>query len=78
MNVVSRNNLWTYLQGLSLTKSDQRWLASRLIENSQAKERVVMADEEIKEGLVAAFQQLDEIKKGNCKARKAEDLLNEL
>jgi hypothetical protein len=26
------NNLWSYIQGLSLTASNRRWLAERLIE----------------------------------------------
>ena len=32
MNAVSLNNLWTYLQGLSLTTSNRKWLAERLVE----------------------------------------------
>ena len=32
MNSVSMNNLWTYIQGLSLTASNRKWLAERLIE----------------------------------------------
>ena len=32
MNTASLNNLWSYLQGLSLTASNQRWLANHLIE----------------------------------------------
>ena len=36
MNAVSLNNLWYYLQGLSLTASNQRWLGERLIEASTA------------------------------------------
>lgn len=32
MNAVSLNHLWSYLQGLSLTASNQRWLASHLME----------------------------------------------
>ena len=32
MNAVSMNNLWAYLQGLSLTASNRKWLAERLIE----------------------------------------------
>ena len=32
MNAVSMNNLWTYLQGLSLTASSRKWLAARLVE----------------------------------------------
>ena len=36
MNAVSLNNLWSYLQGLSLSASNQRWLGERLIEASAA------------------------------------------
>lgn len=47
MNAISLNNLWRYLQGLSLTASDQRWLADHLIEaadnveNKQSKKELV-------------------------------------
>ncbi len=34
------NNLWNYLQGLSLTASNQRWLAERLLESSEKEENV--------------------------------------
>lgn len=36
MNAMSLNNLWSYLQGLSLSASNQRWLGERLIEASNA------------------------------------------
>lgn len=36
MNSVSLNNLWMYLQGLSLTASNQRWLGERLLEASES------------------------------------------
>lgn len=32
MNAISMNNLWNYLQGLSLTSKNQRWLAHNLME----------------------------------------------
>lgn len=32
MNTASLNHLWSYLQGLSLTASNQRWLATHLME----------------------------------------------
>ena len=32
MNAVSLNNLWSYLQGLSLTANNKRWLADHLYE----------------------------------------------
>ena len=36
-NAISLNNLWNYLQGLSLSASNQRWLGERLIEASAAR-----------------------------------------
>ena len=35
MTTVALNNLWTYLQGLSLTQSDRNWLADNLIMPTQ-------------------------------------------
>ena len=46
MNAISMNNLWSYLQGLSLTSSNQRWLGERLIEASAS--RSISAEEEMK------------------------------
>ncbi len=46
MNAISLNNLWSYLQGLSLTASNQRWLGERLLEASTS--RSTAAEEEIK------------------------------
>ena len=31
MTAFALNNLWTYLQGLSLSQTDREWLASKLI-----------------------------------------------
>ena len=36
MGTVSMNNLWSFIQGLSLTASDRKWLASKLLEMSDA------------------------------------------
>ena len=38
MNAISMNNLWSYLQGLSLTASNQRWLANHLMEAAERTE----------------------------------------
>ena len=46
MNAISLNNLWSYLQGLSLTASNQRWLGERLIEASA--ERSIPSEEATK------------------------------
>ena len=47
MNAVSLNNLWSYLQGLSLSASNQRWLDERLIEAS-ATHATAISEEELK------------------------------
>ena len=31
MTIFALNNLWTYLQGLSLSQSDREWLANKLV-----------------------------------------------
>ena len=47
MNAMSLNNLWSYLQGLSLTRGNQRWLGERLIEAS-SQPRTTLSEEETK------------------------------
>ena len=32
------NNLWNYIQGLSLSASDRHWLADKLVEGSEVKQ----------------------------------------
>ena len=75
LTAVSMNNLWSYLQGLSLTASNRKWLAEKLVEPQVS---TVMNDEEIRHGLKDAFHQLEEVKAGERKTRKAEELLYEL
>ncbi len=56
MNAVSMNNLWTYLQGLSLTASNRKWLAERLVEPESSVPPVLHTFEE-------AIADLDESEK---------------
>ena len=37
MTALSINRLWNFLQSLSLTASNERWLAERLLESANAK-----------------------------------------
>lgn len=46
MNAMSLNNLWSYLEGLSLSASNQRWLGERLIEASTT--QATTKDEKLK------------------------------
>ena len=56
MNAVSMNNLWAYIQGLSLTASNRKWLAERLIEVDRTTPPVLQTLEE-------ALSDLDESEK---------------
>lgn len=77
MNTVAMNNLWTYLQGLSLTAKNKKWLSERLLE-PKAVDMPVMTDEEIKEGLNLAFMHMKEVNEGKRLTRDINELLNEL
>ena len=46
MNATSLHNLWTYLQGLSLSASNQRWLGERLMEASMAQASITKEEEQ--------------------------------
>ena len=46
MTTLALNNLWTYLQGLSLSQNDREWLANKLIlpvEKSESSEERLKA-----------------------------------
>ena len=75
MNSIAMDNLLNYLQGLQLTASNRKWLADKLIQSSSES---VMSDDEIRDGLTESFKQLEELKTGKRKGRKAEELLYEL
>ena len=45
MTSVAMNNLWSYIQGLSLSARNQEWLAARLREASQMKRAKAKKDE---------------------------------
>ena len=49
MNATSLNNLWTYLQGLTLTASNKRWLADHLYESAKKVEQPISHEEKLSE-----------------------------
>lgn len=46
MNTVALNNLWSYLEGLSLSANNKRWLSERLL-NSAALPRKTEKEREL-------------------------------
>ena len=77
MNSVALNNLWSYLQGLSLTASNQRWLGERLIETSSRSRKALSEEERKLKKLNALFgvwadsHDGEKIEKAVREARKA-------
>ena len=49
MSTTAMNNLWNYLQGLSLSSRNKRWLAERLIESTAEQETNRQAEGKITE-----------------------------
>ncbi|MBQ9214517.1 MAG: hypothetical protein IJ150_11345 [Bacteroidales bacterium] len=79
MTTFALNNLWTYLQGLSLSIEDCKWLARKLIEpnvnDTPTKENSVCPY--TKEELNSRFDEIEkEISTGQC--TKSEDFFQEL
>lgn len=67
MSNLQIENLWQYIQALSLSKRNKKWLADRLIESMEpsvdAKSVTLAAIQEAKEGKVTSFGSFDDFKK---------------
>lgn len=74
----SMESLWVYIQSLSLSKRNQKWLAERLMENVEADkacedEEEYISKEEILAGIAAG---LEDLKAG--RKQSFEDFIKEL
>ncbi|MBQ4393488.1 MAG: hypothetical protein IJQ76_05630 [Prevotella sp.] len=71
MTTFALNNLWSYLQGLSLAKADREWLAGKLLEPSAVDLKTRQQQEMVKESLTRA---LNEVKAARREGRKLQTL----
>ena len=78
MTTFALNNLWTYLQGLSLSQKDREWLASKLIEPSTDDVKTARQKAYVKESLTRALDEVKQAKRGEVKMMTEEDFLNGL
>ena len=76
MDAVSMNNLLNYLQGLSLTASNRKWLAGKLIEPLE--DKASESDVEILDGIKNYLQQFKDYKEGKIEFGTWEELMNEI
>ena len=67
MSTAQIEGLWQYIQTLSLSKRNKKWLAERLLENetslNQACATTMKAIKEAEEGKVTSFATIDDFKK---------------
>ena len=78
MTTFALNNLWTYLQGLSLSQKDREWLANKLIEPSTDDAKTARQKAYVKESLTRALDEVKQAKRGEVKMMTEEDFLNGL
>lgn len=77
MTTVALNNLWSYIQGMSLKKKDREWLAGKLLEPvDDAKTAQQKAF--VKESLTRALKEVEEAKREGRKLKTLDEFLNEL
>ena len=67
MSTIQIESLWQYIQTLSLSKRNRKWLAERLLENETTESSVnattLKAMKEAEEGKVTTFTSMDDFKK---------------
>ena len=77
MTAMALNNLWSYIQGMSLKKKDREWLASKLLEPvDDAKTEQQKAF--VKESLYRALDEVERAKRGEIKMMTEEEFLEGL
>lgn len=78
MTTSALNNLWSYLQGLSLAKADREWLAGKLLEPSVVDLKTRQQQEMVKESLTRALNEVKEAKREGRKLHTLDEFLEEL
>lgn len=78
MTTFALNNLWTYIQGLSLPMKDRRWLADKLIEPAADDPKTAKQKAYVKETLLSALDEVERAKRGEIKLKTMDEFLAEL
>ena len=78
MTTVALNNLWTYIEGLSLKRKDREWLASKLLEPKADDAKTAKQKAYVKETLTRALNEVKAAKCGEVKMMTEEEFLEGL
>lgn len=77
MTAIALNNLWSYIQGMSLKKKDREWLAGKLLEPV---DDVKTAQQKayVKETLTRALKEVEQAKREGRKLQTLDEFIQEL
>ena len=78
MTAVQLNNLWSYIQGMSLKKKDREWLAGKLLEPTADDAKTAQQKAFVKESLYRALDEVEQAKRGEIKMMTEEEFLEDL
>ena len=78
MTAFALNNLWTYIEGLSLKRKDREWLAGKLLEPTVDDAKTAKQKAYVKETLTRAFKEVEAAKCGEVKMMTEEEFLEGL
>lgn len=71
------NNLWSYIQGMSLKKKDREWLASKLLEPVDDA-KTAQQKAYVKETLTRALKEVEQAKREGRKLKTLDEFEEEL
>lgn len=71
-------SLWQYIQSLSLSDRNKKWLAEKLVEDTKADDTEYISKEEILAGIDAGLKEVKLCHEGKLKAKTAKEFLEEL
>ena len=78
MTSTALNNLWTYLNGLSLKRKDREWLANKLLEPTEVDAETKRQQEFVKESLTRAINEVRAAKRGEHKLMTEDEFIEGL
>lgn len=78
MTTFALNNLWSYLQGLSLSKSDRKWLAEKLLTATDEDAETIRQQNYVKESLYRALDEVESAKRGESKLMTDDEFMQSL
>ena len=78
MTTLALNNLWNYIDGLSLKKKDREWLANKLVNPMADDPKTARQTAYVKETLTRALKEAIAAQRGEIELTSEEEFLEEL